>query len=663
MSTRDVLPPGTVLDGKYRIDRLIGQGGFGMTYEAHDLGLNLRVAVKEYYPANFGTREGTLTVRPRTSNDAELFNRLKDSFLREARTLAQLRHPCIVRVLSVFEGHGTAYMIMEYESGKSFKSWLDTLGRRPSQGELDRLVMPLLDALEMLHGTSFLHRDIAPDNIIVRADGTPVLLDFGAARRVMAELSAALTGIVKGGYSPQEQYANDPRAQGPWSDIYALGATLYRAISGRTPDEATLRMLDDPTEPAVKVGAGTYRPAFLAAIDRAMSVRPKDRQQSIAELRQELLAETTAPTRTLPRNGTVPPPAAATTTGGWDRIASPASTATADATGKRKGRLGMAATVALVLFGGLGYAAYDYRVRQESLAAAAARDDAQRVRREAEVKAEADRKAAADRLRQIDEQGRLAAEAAKRRQAAEAEQRQRAADAERQKREEASRLPPPQPSQPPPPGTGTGLAARLEEVLGPCPFCDDVKKLINPDEFSQLTGIPAIIERTVAEVANRRGPREDAKARVILEKLARNDIDIDPVGVVKTGNVKCTTYNFGFLDNAAERVGQHQCIVRSVQIGGELTSLTIEKTTGDLFHLNVKKFRVNAMAYLGRTYLKGHAITRYNQARPRNAENKNYGNKVGLLIALDGRPALISIDQAGFTEPDATYFEVTVLEP
>jgi len=119
MQNRDVLPSGTVLDGKYRIDRLIGAGGFGMTYAALDLGLNLPVAVKEYYPAQFGMREGTLTVRPITDKDRDLFERLKDSFLREARTLAQLRHPAIVRVLSVFEGHGTAYMIMELERGRS----------------------------------------------------------------------------------------------------------------------------------------------------------------------------------------------------------------------------------------------------------------------------------------------------------------------------------------------------------------------------------------------------------------------------------------------------------------------------------------------------------------------------------------------------------------
>lgn len=646
MSTRDVLPAGTMLDGKYRIDRLIGAGGFGMTYEAHDIGLNMRVAVKEYYPAHFGTRDGTLTVRPRTEGDVELFQRLKDSFLREARTLAQLRHPCIVRVLSVFEGHGTAYMIMEYESGQSLKGWLDKLGRRPSQGELDRLVMPLLDALEIIHGEGFLHRDIAPDNIIVRADGTPVLLDFGAARRVMAELSGALTGIVKSGYSPQEQYANDPRAQGPWSDIYALGSTLYRAIAGKTPDEATIRMLDDPVVPASKIGAGTYRAPFLAAIDRAMSLRPKDRQQSIAELRRDMADDTRTRAMTAPRSTPQATEASRLSTGGdgWDRIASPSPAAARPAEDK-SWRLAAALVAGVVLLTGSGWLAYDYRSRHQ---AETARIEAERLQRETDVKGEAERQ------RLVDEQKRTTAEAEQRRLALDAERR-KLEEIERLKREEAARA---QPA----PG-GSGLAAKLEQAFGACPFCDDVKKLVTDEEFGQLKGLPAMIDRTIAEVINRRGPREDARARMLMEQLIKIDLEPDPLAAIKAGAVKCTTYNFGFLDNAAERVGQHQCMVRMVLIGGELTSLTIEKTTGDGFHANVKKFRVNALAYLGRTYLKGHAVTRYNQARPRNAENRNFGNKVGLIVSLGGRPALITMDQSGFTETDPTFFEVTLLEP
>src|SRR5436189_3491766 len=166
---------------------------------------------------------------------------------------------------------------MRFGQGRSFEDWLRSLGRSPTQEELDSIVAPLLDALEMMHAENFLHRDIAPDNIIVRTDGTPVLLDFGSARRAIAERSRALTGIVKAGYSPHEQYSADGRLQGPWSDIYALGGTLYRAVAGRPPEEAALRVDEDHMPPAAELGRGQYRPGFLAAIDACLKVRPSQR--------------------------------------------------------------------------------------------------------------------------------------------------------------------------------------------------------------------------------------------------------------------------------------------------------------------------------------------------------------------------------------------------
>src|SRR5262249_12106561 len=163
--------------------------------------------------------------------------------------------------------------------------------RPPTQEELDRIATSLLDALELLHGANFLHRDIAPDNILIRTDGTPVLLDFGAARRAVGEMSRSLTGIVKAGYSPQEQYATDGRLQGPWSDLYAFGATLYRAVAGEVPEEATLRVSDDRMQPAVQAAKGSYRPNFLASIDACLRPKFADRPQSVAELRPILLDE------------------------------------------------------------------------------------------------------------------------------------------------------------------------------------------------------------------------------------------------------------------------------------------------------------------------------------------------------------------------------------
>jgi serine/threonine protein kinase len=289
LDTRLQLPVGTVLDGSYRIEGLLGFGGFGVTYAAEDFNLGTTVALKEYYPIEFGDRDSTMSVRPKSERHKMTFEWGRSSFLGEARMLARFRHPSIVRVSRVFEAHSTAYMVMDFERGQNFEQWLTALGRPPTQEELDRIVGPLLDALELMHAQNFLHRDIAPDNIIVRPNGTPVLLDFGAARRAVAEMSRTLTGIVKAGYSPQEQYATDSRLQGPWSDLYAFGATLYRAIAGHPPEEASLRAGDDRTIPATATKRGEYRLGFLTAIDACLKMRHGDRPQSVAQLRPLML--------------------------------------------------------------------------------------------------------------------------------------------------------------------------------------------------------------------------------------------------------------------------------------------------------------------------------------------------------------------------------------
>jgi TPR repeat protein/serine/threonine protein kinase len=307
MDLRKALPAGVLLDGKYRIERVIGAGGFGITYAAHDLGLNTTVALKEYYPAELSVRDSTMSVRARSNNELDLFVRLRLSFVQEARLLAKFRHPSIVRVISVFEAHGTAYMAMEFEEGRSLKAWMRSIGRKPLQAELDQIFQPLLDALEVLHEASFLHRDVAPDNIIIRDNGSPVLLDFGAARRLATEASNQMTGLVKQGYSPQEQYTTDGKAQGPWTDIYALGATLYHLVMGEPPPEATVRSLEDTIRSATEA-EGDYRPDFLAGIDAAVAVHPQDRPQSIAELRPLLFAGAEPVVRTS-RPRTSPPSA------------------------------------------------------------------------------------------------------------------------------------------------------------------------------------------------------------------------------------------------------------------------------------------------------------------------------------------------------------------
>jgi serine/threonine protein kinase len=284
------LPTNAFIGDSYRIERVIASDGFGITYEAEDTHLGTRVAIKEYYPEEFGNRDQSLRVGPKSQRHKESFDWGLRSFLQEARTLARFRHPSVVQVTRVFEAHSTAYMVMTFEEGKDFERWLRDLGRAPTQAEFDRIAGPLLDALEIVHAQSFLHRDIALDNIIIRKDGTPVLLDFGAARRAVAEKSRTLTGIVKMGYSPFERYAADGRLQGPWTDFYALGATLYRSVAGKPPEEATLRVADDRMLPAASAAKGTYRSSFLAAIDACLRTKHSERPQSVGGLRTMLFA-------------------------------------------------------------------------------------------------------------------------------------------------------------------------------------------------------------------------------------------------------------------------------------------------------------------------------------------------------------------------------------
>ena len=296
MDSRLGLPVNSVLDGSYRIARMVGSGGFGITYEAEDINLGTAVAIKEYYPFDFGDRDATMSVKPKSDRHKQTFDWGRSNFLQEARTLARFEHPSVVRVTRVFEANSTAYMVMRFEQGHSFEAWLNGLGRLPTQEELDSIVAPLLDALQMMHAENFLHRDIAPDNIIVRGDGSPVLLDFGAARRAVAEMSRTMTGIVKAGYSPHEQYSSDSRLQGPWSDLYALGGTLYRAVTGNAPEEATLRVDEDHMPPASQVARKSgYRPGFLSAIDACLRVRHSERPRSVAQLRPMMLGRKSQP--------------------------------------------------------------------------------------------------------------------------------------------------------------------------------------------------------------------------------------------------------------------------------------------------------------------------------------------------------------------------------
>src|SRR5512139_2730243 len=214
----------------YVLERVLGQGGFGITYLARDTNLDQKVAIKEYLPVDVATRRADTTVRPRSDEQAERYRWGLDRFIREARTLARFDHPNIVRVHSVFEHNGTAYMVMRFEEGENFAALLDRKRTLPEK-DLMRVLLPVLDGLELVHNAGFIHRDIKPDNIHIRDDGTPVLLDFGSARYALGGVRT-VTILVAPGYAPFEQYYSSGENQGPWTDIYGLGATCYRAIAG-----------------------------------------------------------------------------------------------------------------------------------------------------------------------------------------------------------------------------------------------------------------------------------------------------------------------------------------------------------------------------------------------------------------------------------------------
>jgi HAMP domain-containing protein len=280
-----VLAPGFALF-EYRIDALLGQGGFGVTYLATDVHLNVKVAIKEYLPLGFAQRASDKSVGPRWPDDGVLYQDGLDRFLVEARTLATFRHPNIVRVARFFEANRTAYMVLEYERGKPLKQWWP-LRKRIDEAALLSLLQPLLDGLAVVHAAGFLHRDIKPDNIYVRKDdGSLVLLDFGAARQAVGH-AGAQADVVTPGYAPPEQYENG--AQGPWTDIYALGATLYWMVTGSKPPAAPARVAGAAAmAPALAAGHGRFSAAFLGAIDWALETDPAARPQDLQAFSRKL---------------------------------------------------------------------------------------------------------------------------------------------------------------------------------------------------------------------------------------------------------------------------------------------------------------------------------------------------------------------------------------
>jgi hypothetical protein len=281
----NTLAAGTRL-GEFEIIGLVGIGGFGIVYLAEDHSLGRRVALKEYMPSSLAARGQGLQVTVKSQRHVDTFEAGRRSFVNEARLLAQFDHPALVKVYRFWEANGTAYMVMPYYEGLTLKRTLQQMKAPPDEAWLRRLLAPLLDALEVLHAAQVYHRDIAPDNILLLSGERPLLLDFGAARHVISDMTQALTVILKPGYAPIEQYAEMPELkQGAWTDIYALAAVVHLAIVGRTPPPAVGRAVSDTMQPLAQQLAGRYSEAFLRAIDRGLAVQPRDRPQSVAEFR------------------------------------------------------------------------------------------------------------------------------------------------------------------------------------------------------------------------------------------------------------------------------------------------------------------------------------------------------------------------------------------
>ena len=286
------LPEGTILAGQYMIEKALGQGGFGITYRAVDHKTGQKVAVKEFFPDTLAYRE-TTTVISYPGERTENYEYGKESFLQEAQTLAEfIGNENIVRIHSYFEENGTAYFVMDYIEGKSFDEYLKEKGGRIGIEETERILLPIMDALNAVHSKGIVHRDVTPDNIYLTNDGKVKLLDFGAARYSLGDKSRSLDVILKHGFAPKEQYTRRGK-QGPFTDVYSLGATFYFALTGKRPPDSVERLDEDDLIPPSSLGVEIPKQKEDAIL-KALSVQPQDRFQSMGEFKNAMLAGTAA---------------------------------------------------------------------------------------------------------------------------------------------------------------------------------------------------------------------------------------------------------------------------------------------------------------------------------------------------------------------------------
>jgi serine/threonine protein kinase len=291
------LNPGTILK-QYKIIRVLGEGGFGITYLAEDIELGLEVVIKEYFPNEFAMRAGDSTITAKSKSIGD-FTKGMQRFKEEAQTLAKFNHPSIVKILGYFEANDTAYFVMEYEEGIDLSHYIKQKGTPFPEEEILSIIMPILEGLKEVHAHNYLHRDIKPGNILLRNNKSPVLIDFGASKLAMGEASKSITSMLTEGYAPLEQYSTDIKQQGPFTDIYAIAAVIYKMITGEVPPSAQTRsfqLLQDGTDPLVPLmqkGLKGYDENFLKAVDRALSMKASQRPQNVQEFQKDIAGEIT----------------------------------------------------------------------------------------------------------------------------------------------------------------------------------------------------------------------------------------------------------------------------------------------------------------------------------------------------------------------------------
>jgi len=276
------LPNDTRIDS-YVISKTLSRGGFSYVYLAKEVETGKRVVLKEYMPSKLAKRDAEMRVVAHNEKTLEYFNHGRKLFLQEAKTLAKLQHPNIVRVNNFFSSNGTVYIAMDYEQGHNLHSYIKKHGGFLSEQFMLTVFPALIKGLDMIHKTGFLHLDIKPSNVHLRPGGSPLLLDFGAVHPIMQTRSSQLTQVITPGFSPIEQYNNSGYV-GPWTDIYSLGATMRNCIDHRIPPDAVKRHERDIMKPATEAYQKKYSHELLKAIDWAMEIDPMLRPQNAADL-------------------------------------------------------------------------------------------------------------------------------------------------------------------------------------------------------------------------------------------------------------------------------------------------------------------------------------------------------------------------------------------